>query len=140
MKYRFAALILTSIITFQCKQKEVKGEFSFKKKETQEQCRLRNMASTSTMQAASDKSKEGEIVAGTTNESSSHNEDEASQTRAVTPKEGQVLEQNGTKLQEEEMTPVVSNRSREPSPETVPLHYRRQGDQGPLCGDDRTRH
>lgn len=37
MKYRFAALILTAIISFQCKQKEVKGEFSFKKKETKEQ-------------------------------------------------------------------------------------------------------
>ncbi len=32
MKYRFFALILLAIITLQCKQKEVKGEFSFKKK------------------------------------------------------------------------------------------------------------
>ena len=33
MKYRFFALILIAVITLQCKQKEVKGEFSFKKKE-----------------------------------------------------------------------------------------------------------
>ena len=33
MKYRFIALILIAIIALQCKQKEVKGEFSFKKKE-----------------------------------------------------------------------------------------------------------
>lgn len=35
MKYRFFALILIAIITLQCKQKEVKGEFSFTKKEAQ---------------------------------------------------------------------------------------------------------
>lgn len=34
MKYRFFTLILVSIIAFQCKQKDVKGEFSFAKKET----------------------------------------------------------------------------------------------------------
>ncbi len=33
MKQRFFALILIAIITLNCKQKEVKGEFSFKKKE-----------------------------------------------------------------------------------------------------------
>lgn len=33
MKYRFFALILLALITFQCKQKEVKGGFTFKKKE-----------------------------------------------------------------------------------------------------------
>lgn len=33
MKVRFLALILMALISFQCKQKEVKGEFSFKKKE-----------------------------------------------------------------------------------------------------------
>ncbi|MEL7123974.1 MAG: c-type cytochrome [Bacteroidota bacterium] len=36
MKYRFFTLVLVTIITFQCKQKEVKGEFSFAKKETKE--------------------------------------------------------------------------------------------------------
>lgn len=35
MKYRFIALILLALLSFQCKQKEVKGEFSFKKKEVQ---------------------------------------------------------------------------------------------------------
>lgn len=35
MKYRIFALILIAIITLQCKQKEVKGEFSFTKKEAQ---------------------------------------------------------------------------------------------------------
>ncbi len=33
MKYRFFALTLLALLSFQCKQKEVKGEFSFKKKE-----------------------------------------------------------------------------------------------------------
>ena len=33
MRYRFIALILLAILSLQCKQKEVKGEFSFKKKE-----------------------------------------------------------------------------------------------------------
>ena len=33
MRYRFFALILLAILSLQCKQKEVKGEFSFKKKE-----------------------------------------------------------------------------------------------------------
>ena len=37
MKYRFFALILIALITLQCKQKEVKGEFSFKKKEAPKQ-------------------------------------------------------------------------------------------------------
>ncbi len=37
MRYRFFALILLAGITFQCKQKEVKGEFSFKKKEASQQ-------------------------------------------------------------------------------------------------------
>jgi cytochrome c len=36
MKYRFLALILVSFIAFQCKQKEVKGAFSFEKKEASE--------------------------------------------------------------------------------------------------------
>ena len=36
MKYRVLTLALVSFITFQCKQKEVKGEFSFAKKETPE--------------------------------------------------------------------------------------------------------
>ena len=39
MKYRFFALILIAIITLQCKQKEVKGEFSFTKKEAPETSR-----------------------------------------------------------------------------------------------------
>lgn len=34
MKYRFFALVLVFIIAIQCKQKDVKGEFSFAKKET----------------------------------------------------------------------------------------------------------
>ena len=33
MRYRFFALILLAILSIQCKQKEVKGEFTFKKKE-----------------------------------------------------------------------------------------------------------
>ena len=33
MNFRFFALILLAILSLQCKQKEVKGEFSFKKKE-----------------------------------------------------------------------------------------------------------
>ena len=33
MKYRFFVLTLLALLSFQCKQKEVKGEFSFKKKE-----------------------------------------------------------------------------------------------------------
>ena len=37
MKYRFFALIVLATITFQCKQKEVKGEFSFTKKEAEKQ-------------------------------------------------------------------------------------------------------
>lgn len=36
MKYRFLALLLITMTAFQCKQKEVKGEFSFAKKETPE--------------------------------------------------------------------------------------------------------
>ena len=36
MKYRFSVLILVALIAFQCKQKEVKGEFTFAKKETPE--------------------------------------------------------------------------------------------------------
>lgn len=35
MRYRFLTLILLAILFFQCKQKEVKGEFSFKKKAVQ---------------------------------------------------------------------------------------------------------
>ena len=35
MKYRSVALILLVFLTFQCKQKEVKGEFSFTKKKEQ---------------------------------------------------------------------------------------------------------
>ena len=35
MKYRLIALVLLAILTFQCKQKEVKGEFSFTKKKEQ---------------------------------------------------------------------------------------------------------
>ena len=34
MRYRFLALVLLSLLAFQCRQKEVKGEFSFSKKET----------------------------------------------------------------------------------------------------------
>jgi mono/diheme cytochrome c family protein len=34
MKYHVVTLVLVCLITFQCKQKEVKGEFSFAKKET----------------------------------------------------------------------------------------------------------
>lgn len=37
MKYRVLILVLVSFITFQCKQKEVKGNFSFAKKEPSEQ-------------------------------------------------------------------------------------------------------
>ncbi|MCB0632083.1 MAG: cytochrome c [Saprospiraceae bacterium] len=36
MKYRLLVLVLVTILAFQCKQKEVKGEFSFAKKETSE--------------------------------------------------------------------------------------------------------
>jgi mono/diheme cytochrome c family protein len=36
MKYRVLTLVLLSFITFQCKQKEVKGKFSFAKKEPSE--------------------------------------------------------------------------------------------------------
>ena len=36
MKHRVLILVLLSFITFQCKQKEVKGKFSFAKKETSE--------------------------------------------------------------------------------------------------------
>jgi mono/diheme cytochrome c family protein len=36
MKYQVLTLILVSFILFQCKQKEVKGDFSFTKKETSE--------------------------------------------------------------------------------------------------------
>ena len=36
MKYHVLTLVLVSFITFQCKQKEVKGKFSFAKKETSE--------------------------------------------------------------------------------------------------------
>ena len=35
MRYRFFALILLAILSIQCKKKEVKGEFTFKKKEVQ---------------------------------------------------------------------------------------------------------
>lgn len=35
MKYRLTALVLLAFLTFQCKQKEVKGEFSFTKKKEQ---------------------------------------------------------------------------------------------------------
>jgi cytochrome c len=34
MKYRFLTLILLALISLQCKQKEVKGDFSFAEKET----------------------------------------------------------------------------------------------------------
>ncbi len=37
MKYRFIAFVLIAFISIQCKQKEVKGEFSFTKKESKEQ-------------------------------------------------------------------------------------------------------
>ena len=37
MKHRFFTLVLIAILSFQCKQKEVKGSFSFPKKEAQEQ-------------------------------------------------------------------------------------------------------
>jgi cytochrome c5 len=37
MNYRTLTFVLVSLITFQCKQKEVKGEFSFTKKETSAQ-------------------------------------------------------------------------------------------------------
>jgi len=36
MKYQVLILVFVSFISFQCKQKEVKGEFSFAKKETPE--------------------------------------------------------------------------------------------------------
>jgi mono/diheme cytochrome c family protein len=36
MKYRVLTLVLVSFLTFQCKQKEAKGEFSFAKKEPSE--------------------------------------------------------------------------------------------------------
>lgn len=35
MRYRFFTLILLVLLSFQCKQKEAKGEFSFKKKAAQ---------------------------------------------------------------------------------------------------------